>query len=199
MRAPRQFLLVLLAALPLPGLSALRAQDAARTSIRHDLERLTRDEGITGLPPADSVTVGPRTVPAGTTVKGAVVARGPVTVAGRVEGPVVSLGGDVTIAHGGVVTGDAVAVGGRGTADGEVDGEMRGMSALPTRLPAASAATDVRSPLQRTYDSMRLVAGTFGVLLIIAVGVLLFAGPNLDEVVATLERRFGRALWIGIA
>jgi hypothetical protein len=128
-----------------------------------------------------------------------VVVRGPVTVAGRVEGPVVSLGGDVTIAHGGVVTGDAVAVGGRVIADGEVDGEMRGMSALPTRLPAATAATDIRSPLQRTYDSMRLVAGTFGVLLIIAVGVLLFAGPNLDEVVATLERRFGRALWIGIA
>ena len=45
---------------------------------------------------------------------------------------------------------------------------------------------------------MRLVAGTFGVLLIVAVGVLLFAGQNLDEVVATLARHFGRAFWVGL-
>jgi hypothetical protein len=33
---------------------------------------------------------------------------------------------------------------------------------------------------------------------VIAVGVLLFAGTNLDEVVATLERRFARAFWVGL-
>jgi hypothetical protein len=190
-----RILLALLAALPLPTLGA---QDGARTGIARDLERLARFESVADLPAADSVAVGPRTVPAGATVHGTVVAKGPVTVAGRVEGSVVSLSGDVTVLQGGVVTGDAIAVGGRVTANGTVEGEMRGMSSLPTRLGATAAVADLRSPLQRTYDALRLVAGTFGVLLIIAVGVLLFAGPNLDEVVGTLELRFGRAFWVGV-
>jgi hypothetical protein len=83
-------------------------------------------------------------------------------------------------------------------ADGEVDGEMRGMTRLRAAVTPVAAAADLRSPLARTYDAMRLVAGTFGVLLIIAVGVLLFAGLNLDEVVGTLELRFGRAFWVGL-
>jgi hypothetical protein len=200
MRAPSRLrlLLALLTPVFLPAAGALGAQDAARGSVSRSLERLARDEGIAGLPPADSVTPGPRTVPAGTTVHGPVVALGPVVVGGRVEGPVVSLAGDVTVSRGGVVAGDAVAVGGRVIADGEVQGEMRGMSGLPNRPVVAAAAADARSPFQRTYDGMRLVAGTFGVLLIIAVGVLLFAGPNLDEVVATLELRFARAFWVGL-
>jgi hypothetical protein len=74
---------------------------------------------------------------------------------------------------------------------------MRGMSALPTVLPAA-AAVEARTPFQRTVAGVRLVAATFIVLLVVAIGVLLFAAPNLDEVVATLERQFGRAFWIGL-
>jgi hypothetical protein len=196
MRAHSRLLVALLA--PVLLATALHAQDPKPGSVARSLERLSQDEGIPGLPPADSVTAGPRTVPAGTTVRGAVVALGPVVVAGRVEGPVVSLAGDVSVAKGGVVTGDAVSVGGRVLADGEVWGEMRAMSSVPNRPAAAVAAADLRSPIQRTYDAMRLVAGTFGVLLIIAVGVLLFAGRNLDEVVATLELRFGRAFWVGL-
>jgi hypothetical protein len=46
---------------------------------------------------------------------------------------------------------------------------------------------------------VKVVAGTFGVLLIVAIGVLLFAAPNLTEVVETVERRFARAFWIGLA
>jgi hypothetical protein len=194
MRAHLLLALVPALSLPLPGV--LRAQDSVRAGIARDLRRLGKSESVAGLPPADSVTIGQRTIPAGTTVRGTVVARGPVVVGGRVEGTVVSLGGDVTVLTGGVVTGDAVSVGGRVVGAGEVDGEMRGMSALPTRV--APPAADVRTPLQRTYDSLRLVAGVFGVLLIIAVGVLLFAGANLDEVVGTLERRFGRAFWVGL-
>ena len=198
MRAPTRLLVAFLAPLLFPAAGTLHAQESGSGSVARSLERLGRDEGIAGLPPADSVTAGPRTVPAGTTVHGAVVALGPVVVAGRVEGPVVSLAGDVTVSRGGVVTGDAVAVGGRVHAEGEVGGEMRAMSSVPNRPAATTAAADLRSPIQRTYDAMRLVAGTFGVLLVIAVGVLLFAGRNLDEVVATLELRFGRAFWVGL-
>jgi len=197
MRPRVRLLLALVAALLPSRPGALSAQDGGRTEIARDLERLAKSESITDLPPADSVTRGPRTIPAGTTVHGTVVAVGPIVVAGRVDGSVVSLSGDVTVARGGIVTGDALAVGGRVIADGTVGGEMRAMSALPRRLTPVAAAAE-RTPLQQTYDGMRLVAGTFGVLLIVAVGVLLFAGPNLDEVVATLERRFGRAFWVGL-
>jgi hypothetical protein len=195
--------LALGAALAAPALLGAQADVGTRPAPQRDdardLERLARGEQIANLPPADSVTNGPRRIPAGTTVKGTVVARGPVDVLGTVTGSVVSLAGDVTVHRGGMVRGDAIAVGGRVVADsGQVDGEMRSMAALPSLVAAAAPAVDARTPAQRTLDATRLVAGTFGVLLIIAIGVLLFAGPNLDEVVGTLERQFARAFWVGL-
>jgi hypothetical protein len=189
--------LALLVVLLPPGTLHGQAASPARDG-RDALERLARAQMIPAVPPTDSIAPGARSIPAGRTVRGAVVAWGPVDVSGVVEGTVVSLGGDVTVHRGGIVRGDAVAVGGRVVADsGEIDGEMRSLASLPSALPVA-AAVDARTPAQRTLDAVRLVAGTFGVLLIIAIGVLLFAGPNLDEVVGTLERRFGRAVWVGL-
>ena len=199
MRALRAILVALLALLSLPVVRLLAAQDAARTDVARDLARLGARESITNLPAPDSVTMGPRSIAAGTTVRGSVVARGPIVVAGRVEGAVVSLGGNVTIERGGVVTGDALSVGGRVIADGVVGGEIRRMSGLPRDIaPLGATSMDARGPAQRTYDAMRVVAGTFGVLLLVAVGVLLFAGSNLDEVMSTIERQFGRAFWVGL-
>ncbi|HEV7990535.1 MAG TPA: polymer-forming cytoskeletal protein [Gemmatimonadaceae bacterium] len=196
MRPHLRALLTLLAVL-LP--TALRAQSDSTRELSRVLERLAQGEQIKGLPPADSVAPAGRDVPAGTTVHGTIVARGPVDVSGTVDGSVVSLSGDVTIRPAGRVTGDAVAVGGRVVADGRVDGEMRTMSALPTLPRAIVAPPDTRTPLERTLDAVRVVAGSFGVLLVVAIGVLLFAGPNLAEVVETVERRFSRAFWVGLA
>lgn len=96
------------------------------------------------------------------------VSRGPLDVFGTVNGTAVSLAGDVVVHRGGIVTGDAIAVGGQVRADsGRVDGEMRAMSSLPALITAPVAAADTRTPLQHTFDALRLVAGTFGVLLII--------------------------------
>ena len=177
----------------------LAAQQAPGTLNERDLERLRVGEQITNLPPADSVAAGARTVAAGSTAKGTIVARGRVDVFGRVEGSVVSLAGDVNVHRGGVVTGDALAVGGRVVADsGEVDGEMRTLSTLPALISPATALADQRTPAQRTVDSVKAVAGSFAILLIIAVGVFLFAGPNLDEVVSTIQTRFARAFWYGV-
>ena len=196
MTARRHFLAGALLML-LPG--ALVAQGAKSNDLRRDLERLSTGERIVGVPPADSVAPGARTVPAGATVHGTIVARGPVDVSGRVEGSVVSLSGDVTVHRGGVITGDALSVGGRVNADsGVVNGEMRTMAALPALLGTAPPVADSRTPAQRTMDAARIVGVSFGILLIIAVGVLLFAGRNLDEVVATIEHRFARAFWIGV-
>jgi hypothetical protein len=128
------------------------------------------------------------------------VAQGPVVVLGTVEGSVVSLGADVTVSAGGHVTGDVLSVGGRVIADsGRVDGEMRTMSALPALLDAPAPVARASTPAERTIAATKIVAGSFGVLLIVAIGVLLFAGPNLQEVVETVELRFARAFWIGLA
>jgi hypothetical protein len=197
MRSPLRAAIVLLAAL-LP--SALTAQAGGPADIGQALQQLAKGEQISGLPPADSVSPGPRTVPAGSTVKGTIVARGAVDVAGTVEGSVVSLGGDVTVRRGGHVTGHALSVGGRVLADsGIVDGEMRAMSSLPSPVAPAPAAADTRSAGDRTVAAVKVVAGSFAVLLIVAIGVLLFAGPNLAEVVQTVELRFARAFWVGLA
>ena len=178
---------------------ALAAQGSSRAELGRDLERLRAGEHVAGLPPADSVSPGSRTVAAGTVVKGTIVARGPVEVFGRVDGSVVSLAGDVTVRRGGIISGDALAVGGRVNADsGVVGGEMRAMSVLPAVVGPATVIGDARTPLQRTLASATAVAGSFGILLIIALGVLLFAGPNLDEVVATIHGRFARAFWYGV-
>jgi hypothetical protein len=191
----RTLVAALLSLLPV----ALVAQGASRADLNRDLERLSKGEQIVGVPPADSVAPGARTIPVNTTVRGTVVAQGPVDVRGRVEGSVVSLHGDVNVHKGGVVTGDALAVGGRVNADsGRVLGEIRAMAALPSVLGGGKVAADVRTPAQRTADAARMVSGTFAILLVIAIGVLLFAGPNLDEVVATIEREFVRAFWYGV-
>lgn len=191
----RHFAVLCALGLLLPGASGAQGVRADSSS---ELDRLRRGESITNLPPADSIAPGARAIAAGSIVNGTVLARGPIVVAGTVNGSVVSLGGDVTVARGGVVTGDVLSVGGRITADGTVMGELRSMSTLPTLFAVSAPALLVRTPFQRTMDSARMVAATFGVLLIIAIGVLLFAGRNLDEVVNTLELRFARAFWIGL-
>ena len=197
MRAHLRPLLVLLLAL-IP--SALRAQSNDTGEVERALERLAKGEQIAGLPRADSVTRGARVVSAGTTVRGTVVAQGPVEVAGTVEGSVVSLGADVSVLRGGHVTGHVLSVGGRILADsGRVDGDMRTMSALPALIDAPAPVARAKSPMERTIEATESVAGSFGVLLIVAIGVLLFAGPNLREVVETVEVRFARAFWVGLA
>lgn len=183
------------------GISAVAsAQAPTRADLTRDLDRLSKIEHIANVPPADSVTAGARSIPAGTTYRGTIVARGPVDVSGRVEGSVVSLGGDVIIHGGGIVTGDALSVGGRVVADsGIVSGEMRTMASLPTVAPGAvAAAIAQRTPAERTANALRLVCGSFVILLVIAVGVVLFAGSNLSEVVGTLETKFANAFWYGL-
>ncbi len=187
--------LVALAVVALPNtLAAQRRANDAR-----DLETLKAVEMIGGVPPADGITAGARSVAAGTTVGGTIVARGPVAVAGEVDGSVVSLGGDVTVLRGGLVTGDVLAVGGHVFADsGIVRGEMRSMANLPALIATPAAPAVAASPARATLREMQLVVGAFGVLLVIAVGVVLVAGAKLDEVARTLASQFGRSLWVGL-
>src|SRR5439155_27087200 len=132
----------------------------------------------------------------GTSVSGPIgVARGTLDVFGTVEGDVFAIDGDIRVHSGAHITGDALAAGGRVVIDGgRVEGEMRSLTA--PRPVGERART--RPPLS-TWESIKLVIGWFAVLMIIGLGVMIFAEGNLDGVVIALERGFARSFWIGLA
>src|SRR5690348_9854940 len=161
---------------------------------RHIDELRMRPEG-NRLPPADSFTVGPRQIPASATLAGPIaVAQGSVDVSGHVNGDVFVVDGDAVVHRGAVVTGDVVSIGGRVTMDGgRVDGEIRMLSA-----PSGATVSSGERPPLTTWQSIKLVMGWFAVLVIIGLGVMIFAEPNMDGVVQGMERSFARAFWFGV-
>ena len=150
------------------------------------------------VPPADSFIIGGRRVAAGETVHGVVaVARGPLEVYGRIEGNTLALHGDIVVHEGGVIRGDAVAIGGRVRArGGVVEGNIRSVTGL---FPAPT-----RAPVQRytgsdqTWRNLKVVLGWFAILVVLGIGVLVFAEATLEPVVQALHQRFGRAFWYGV-
>lgn len=154
-----------------------------------------RAGGDRRLPDADKFTFGDRSIAERTVVDGPVaVAHGNLDVYGTVNGDVFALDGDVRVHAGGRVTGDAWAAAGTVIIEGGVvEGQKRAFSA---HLPAA-ARTPSR-PLT-TLEAVKLTIGWFALLMIIGLGVMIFADGNLDGVVLGLERGFAKAFWIGLA
>jgi hypothetical protein len=115
-------------------------------------------------------------------------------VSGRLDGNAYVLDGDIVVHNGGVITGDAVSIGGRVLLDGgRVEGERLTLSAPPTQAVRERDLT----PLT-TWQSTKLVLGWFAVLVIIGLGVLIFAEPNMDGVVEAMEGNFSKAFWFGV-
>jgi hypothetical protein len=168
--------------------------------LRAEIAVLSRLMRRSGLPAADSFSVGNLAVPAGTTRRGPVaVARGNLDIHGRVEGDAVALHGNVVIHPGGYVTGNVAAVDGRvRVAGGVVEGDVRSVTGLTGDLlsRAAGRATE-REPLT-TWGAIRMVLAWFAILSVMGIGVLLFAERNLDGVVLALERQFTRSFWTGV-
>jgi hypothetical protein len=189
---------------PVRSPQAARSQDT--TSRRPIPGQIRREVAILRLmrlddhvPPADSFIIGGWTVGPGETMRGVVaVARGPLEVRGSIEGNALALHGDIIIHPGGIIRGDAVAIGGHVRARGGiVEGDIRSVSGLfPTpgrsdRQEAAGAAA--------TWQAVKVVLGWLAILLVIGIGVLVFAEPTLDPVIGALHQRFGRAFWYGLA
>lgn len=153
-----------------------------------------RSAGEKHLPDAKNFTFGDRSIAEGTSVDGPIaVAHGNLDIYGTVTGDVVTLDGDVRVHRGGRVTGDAWAAAGSVLIEGGViEGQKRAFSA---HLPAA-ARTPSR-PLTTT-ESIKLTIGWFALLMIIGLGVMVFADGNLDGAVLALERGFAKAFWIGL-
>src|SRR5262245_15732515 len=171
---------------------------AAVDSVIQLVSRFRSDPEAVALPPTNQIAMGGRTIPAGTTVNGPVaVAGGPLHVYGTVNGDAIAIGGDVIVHPGARITGNAVSALGTVTlAGGTVGGETRQLAGA---LGAAAQAAETASPARSTRHALALSSSWLIILVLMAIGVLLFAGDYLDGVVDSLEGRFGRSFWAGIA
>jgi hypothetical protein len=156
--------------------------------------------GSIHAPAADSFRVGRQEIGAGTTHQGTVaVARGDLSVRGRIVGDAIAVHGDVVVYPGGSVSGNAISVDGRvRSLGGVVEGDMRSIRGITGSILSRAAGQGPSSQPLSTWDALKMVLGWFAVLFVIGVGVLLFAEKNLDGVVVALEQQFSRAFWVGV-
>ena len=196
---------ILLSAIP------AAAAQSVPDSVRTELAALRARGDLGPIVRMDSIALGATRVGAGDTIRGSLVVHGgQLEVGGVVDGSVAVVGGDLIVIDGAVITGSASAVGGRvrvvGT--GQVAGEIRSLtSALPGSAAAGVDALDpsgvkVVDPADRgarTWRSIKLVTTVFGLFLVLGIGVLVFSGATLDNVVHALEERFAHSFWTGLA
>jgi hypothetical protein len=181
------------------GAQAAPAQISA-DSLTKALAALRESSDSAWIPAVAKFTFGESTIAANRTVAGPIaIAGGTLHVRGTIAGDAISYGGDIIVHQGGTVRGNAYAINGKVTLDGgSVDGDTRTLSGDLRRVSAAGG-TVVRSRSSLTAHALALAGGWFAVLLLVGIGVLIFASPNLDAVSDALERGFGKALLAGIA
>jgi hypothetical protein len=171
----------------------------ALDSLRGLVATFRRDPQGRSLPPDAAIAMGGRVVAAGSTVDGPVaVAGGPLHIYGTVNGDAIAVGSDVIVHQGGRVTGNAISALGRVALDGgTVDGETRQLSG---DIGEVTMPADVKeTPVDATRHAVALSASWLMILVLIGIGVIVFAGSYLDGVSESLEGRFGRSFWAGIA
>lgn len=187
-------------ALPAQGVDSATTTGAERSSKPVDqstIERALRLRDASpwlNLPdlPAES---GPLTIASGERRDGPVVVEGRIEVLGTIEGDAVSLGGDLLVQPGGVVTGRAVAVAGevRVAPGGRVAGTMVSLRGADSPTVAAVSGSE------RTRHALVFVLAWLAIVIPIGVGVLVFAGDQLEAVTQTLARSVGRSFLLGLA
>ncbi len=186
-------LLALAAVLIAAGSAA--AQQTAVNPGQALLDSLSQDPNGMKLLPAE-VTSGPRTIGEKEKITGTIATwNGPLEIRGTVDGNVAAIGGDVIVAKGGRVKGDALSVGGAVRNEGgTINGETRTISA-PT---IGSARPAPLTPAQAMRRSISLSVGWYLVLAVIGAGVLLLARGPLDAVSDALRTQPVRAFWYGV-
>jgi hypothetical protein len=168
-------------------------------SLKQMVDRFRRDPEGTRLPPTDDIAMGGRTIAAGTQVQGPIAtAGGPLHVYGTVSGDAIAIGSDVVVHPGARVTGNAISALGQVTLlGGTVDGELRELGGAIGAIPKPVQAAE--SPVSATKHALALSSSWLVILVLIGIGVLVFAGSYLDGVADSLEGRFGRSFWAGVA
>ncbi len=201
----RRVLMAAVALLAIGGPSRVHAQQAAvpptpaaRDSLAPVVDSVRATPAGRALPSIDRFTWGDLSIPAGVTVAGPVAAaRGNVNVRGLVNGDVFAVGGDVVVHAGGEVTGSALALQGQVIVNGgRVGGEMR--AATPFGVTAATAEPRLAGSAAVVH-ALKISAGWLVVVLLVGLGVIIFAGAQLEAVVQALENRFSTAFFLGVA
>jgi len=146
---------------------------------------------------SDTIRFGGRMIEAGDTVNGPVLAAaGDLRVRGVIRGTAIAIAGDIFLEEGGSITGDAIAIlGSVVTIRGSVGGTSRNFS----RSFGWLDEVDQAAPRRATGDAMSLSLGWLVVMLLIGIGVLVFAGAYLDGVTDVLEQNSSRSFLVGIA
>ena len=167
---------------------------SGRTRLRAQLSLLRLMGYTETLPSVEDFTAGNRSIPRDSVVNAPVgVIDGSLEVFGTIKGAVMVMDGNLRIHPGATINGDAVVVRGRiVNQGGVVTGETRSLGTLGTGTVREPA------PPRTTMWALKLTLGWFAVLVIIGVGVMIFAEANLDGVVLALERGVGKSFGVGL-
>lgn len=176
-----------------------RAPSISRDSLGKALANLRGSSDSTWIPAAGSFAFGDSTVAANHRTAGPVaIAGGTLDVRGAIAGNAVTYGGDIIVHQGGAIHGNAYSILGKVVLDGGVvDGDTRSLSGDLHAIVAPAAA--VRTPMAATMHALALAGGWLLMLIVVGIGVLIFASSNLGAVSDALERGFGRSFFAGIA
>lgn len=129
------------------------------------------------------------------------VLRGDADIFGTLEGNLATVEGNVIVHPGAVVTGDVLAVAGQiRDLGGDIHGQIRTLDA-PSRSRAAAPPGRSVQPLPAWVALTRNAAGVLGVfltLMLVGVGLVLFARAPLEVVSDTVIHSFSRSLLVGL-
>ncbi|HSA55063.1 MAG TPA: polymer-forming cytoskeletal protein [Gemmatimonadaceae bacterium] len=162
-----------------------------------------RQDTSAAVPPAvtaeDTLRFGGRVIEAGDSVAGPIlVVAGDLRVRGTVAGSAVVIGGDLIIEPGGRVTGDVIAALGRvRNQGGAIGGNTR---AFHDAFTWGSRSREDREFVRRDMGgALSLSLGWLTIVLVLGIGVLVFAGGYLEGVADVLQRSFWRSFFWGLA
>jgi hypothetical protein len=169
-------------------------------SLAKALAGLHESSDSASIPAASSFAFGDSTIAAGRHTAGPVaIADGALHVRGTIDGDAVTYNGDIVVHQGGAIHGNAFAVLGKVILDGGVvSGDTRSLTGDLRRVGTGIGAAG-QSRASITAHSLALSAGWLAVLVVVGIGVLIFASTNLDAVSDAIERGFGKAFLAGIA
>ncbi len=135
-------------------------------------------------------------IAAGDTIRGnLVVLDGTLRVAGTILGSAIALNGAVIVDSTGRISGDVVSAehGAAIAPAGRIDGELRTLDAIEP-IPVGP----VLSGMSGTVTSLKHTAAWFGILILLAIGVLINAGDAMQRVTTALNAGFSRNVTVGV-
>lgn len=149
--------------------------------------------------PGGRAHAGEFSVGTGEVLKGPMlVLRGNAEIFGTLDGNLATVQGDVVVHPGSVVTGDVLAIAGQVR---DLGGDIRGkIHTLDTPRPTApqADATEPISPMLRLARNAAGVGGVFITLLMVGLGLVLFARQPMEVVSDTVMHSFSRSFMVGL-